>query len=192
MLWFIPIAITAILFYSRRGVVVNENQGENDFWLKISKITIYDKILKEKADKYGLDWKMLKAIAMIETWLGTYKGVVDLSSERENAPDKADSSDGLSAGLFQVTLKTLADYDSAPSFKKLQDPLYSTEIAARHLQLLKKLSITYPSRQVEFMVKSYNQGQGNTAKEFSKKIQSGYANNYWIKYQQAYKVLVGG
>lgn len=181
------VSVLGVLIFRNRSDILNQVQIATNFWSSIATITLYDSIFQEKARKYGLDWKMLKAISMIESWIGTYKGVVDTEEERKNAPDKADSSDNLSAGLMQITLITARDYDNLATFKKLQDPKYSVEIAAQYLKFLFRIA-PQNSRQIEFVVKSYNQGQGNTIKEF-KGLNAGYANTYWARYQEARKSL---
>lgn len=145
-------------------------------------LTEFDSIFQSKAKKYGLDWKMLKAIADIESSLG--QAIKD--KLLENAPD---SFDGLSAGLMQMTLTTARDYDPAANWLKLKDPEYSIELAARHIAKLKTLAESLPiARQTEFIVKSYNQGQGNTKKEFQGKS-TGFAAGYWQKYLVAYEKI---
>lgn len=178
--------VAAVLFLAQPiGNVV-----KNNFWaLLAARVTVYDSEFKKRAAEFNLDWKMLKAIAMIESWLGTYRGVIDTESERENASNAPDSSDKLSAGIMQVTRVTARDYYPTADWRDLQDPAFSIKIAAQHLAMLKRLSKTYVGRETEFMVKSYNQGQGNTAKEFSGKIKQGFANNYWLKYLDAYNSL---
>lgn len=161
------VVIGVILFYGKEISVVSENPN-------------YDDLFKQNALKYGLDWKMLRAIATIESNLGN-----DIKNKiLENLPD---SSDSLSAGLMQMTLRTAHDYDKSATWLKLKEPSYSINLAARHLKMLKGLYSGV--RQSEFMVKSYNQGQGNTLKEFKGIIKEGYANKYWQKYLDAYNKI---
>lgn len=184
-MFYLFVAVAVLFFAQPIGHVV-----KNNFWaLLAARVTVYDSEFKKRAAEYGLDWKMLKAIAMIESWLGTYKGVVDTEDERKVAPHAPDSSDKLSAGIMQVTRVTARDYYPTAEWRDLQDPAFSIKVAAQHLAMLKRLSKTYIGRETEFMVKSYNQGQGNSAKEFSGKIREGYANNYWLKYLDAYNSL---
>lgn len=185
---YLLVAVVAVLFIPTGVNVVNS--VKNNFWELLSaRVTVYDTEFKKRATEYGLDWKMLKAIAMIESWLGTYRGVVDTPDERANALNAPDSSDKLSAGIMQVTKITARDYYPNADWRDLQDPAFSIKVAAQHLSMLKRLSKAYPQRENEFMIKSYNQGQGNTAKEFSGKISQGYANNYWQKYNDAYNSI---
>ena len=47
------------------------------------------------------------------------------------------------------------------------------------------------SRFIEAVVKSYNQGPGNTRKELSGKSE-GFADEYWDRYQRNYEKVVKG
>lgn len=144
-------------------------------------VSNFDELFKKYAEKYGLDWKMLKSIAMIESSLGRAPSV----AHGLNFPtdiEKSKSSDGLSWGVMQVTLKTARDYDSNASPERLNNPDYSIDLASRHLRMLKNLFKDDP-KQIEKMVKSYNQGQGATI------AGKPYADSYWIKYQNAYNTL---
>ncbi len=148
-------------------------------------ITGYDYLYKKYASINGLDWKMLKAIASVESNEGKHPSVaygIFNPSDVENSK----SSDGLSWGLMQVTVTTARDYDSRASAEKLNDPEYSVKIASQHLAYLNKL---FPN-QPEWIVKSYNQGQGNSLKEKRGQIK-GYASGYWLKYMNAYSSITG-
>lgn len=149
----------------------------------------YDELFKKYASKYGLDWYMLKAIAIVESSLGQALSVLR-GLANANDVEGSKSTDGKSWGLMQVTLTTAKDYDANASPQKLNNPDYSVEIAARHLKMLEGLFDKSDPRYREWVIKSYNQGQGNTRKEKSGSI-SGYANGYWTKYLSAYKKAVG-
>lgn len=155
----IGVAVIAVLFLSSKAGVVFKS---------------YDDLYKKYALKYGLDWKMLKAIAQIESTEGRHP-LVMLGKASE---------DGLSYGLMQVTLTTARDYDKSVTPEKLNNPEYSINIASQHLKMLSRM---FPN-QIEWIVKSYNQGQGNSLREKSGKSQ-GFAHNYWVKYQKAYEGL---
>ena len=159
-------------------LVVLDSQGVNV-------VTGYDYLYKKHAAINGLDWKMLKAIASVESNEGLHPSVaygILNPSDIENSK----SSDGLSWGLMQVTVTTARDYDLKASAEKLNDPEYSVKLASLHLAYLKKL---FPD-QVEWIVKSYNQGQGNSLKEKRGDIK-GYASGYWLKYMNAYSSIEG-
>lgn len=141
----------------------------------------FDDLFKKYAAKYGLDWKMLKAIAIIESSLGRASSVA-YGLKNPSDTEKSKSTDGLSWGLMQVTLTTARDYDSNATAQRLNNPEYSVDLASRHLKMLINL-FKNDANQIEKVVKSYNQGQGATMKN------KPYADGYWIKYQNAYKTI---
>ena len=144
-----------------------------------------DDIFKKYAGVYGLDWLMLKSICANESSLGTHPSVV----RGLNYPydvEGSKSSDGKSWGLMQVTLPTAQDFDKTATAIKLNDPEYSVKIAAQFLAWLTIRYKTTDPRRNEWIVKSYNQGAGNTNKEINGQI-SGYAKEYWERYQRNYK-----
>lgn len=147
----------------------------------------FDSLFKKYASQYNLDWKMLKAICMIESTMGynprVARGLIDPQDVNGSK-----STDGLSWGIMQVTVTTAKDYDPTATPQKLNNPEYSVKIASQHLAMLYKFFNFVSNRKTEFIVKSYNQGQGNTLKEIQGKTQ-GYANEYWSKYVNAYKDL---
>ena len=150
--------------------------------------TAFDPLFQRYAKQYGLDWKMLKAIAMNESGLspaGWIEGSVarGLANPADVAGSK--SSDGKSWGLMQVILPTAKDFDSSATAEKLNNPEYAVRIAA---QFIAWLTLQFPSseaRYTEWIVKSYNQGRGNTAKERRGEI-AGYAGVYWDRYLRNY------
>lgn len=147
-------------------------------------LTGYDDLYKKYAGLYNLDWKMLKAISIIESNEGRAPSVaygILNPSDVENSK----SSDGLSWGLMQLTLTTARDYDRNVTVAGLNDPDYSIVLACKHLAFLKKLF-----SENEWVIKSYNQGQGNSLKEKQGLI-SGYADSYYKKYLNAYNSISG-
>lgn len=140
--------------------------------------TNFDDLFKSMAKKYSLDWKMLKAICMIESSLGAAPSV---KRGLENPADVegSKSTDGKSWGIMQVTIPTAQDYDKTATPQKLNIPYYSVDIASQHLVKLKKLFFG----DVEKIVKSYNQGQGATL------AGKNYADGYWKKYLNSYKSI---
>lgn len=111
--------------------------------------TRYDVLFQKHAVRYGIDWKMLKAIALKESSLGTDPRVAGGRPSR----------DGKSWGLMQVTLPTatwLAGRQVTP--QDLNDPDFSVALAAKYLRML-EVQFNSDERKV---VMSYNQGQGNT------------------------------
>lgn len=178
---FILIGISILGFvtlgYQKAQAVVEENL---DSW------TRFDDLFKKYDKKWGVNWKWLKAIAMSESLLGKEKSV---KAGLENPKDieGSKSSDGLSWGLMQVTVKTAKDMDASVTPEKLNNPEYSINLAAWYVSKLKKYYSTGDPRYLEWVIKSYNQGPGNTAKEKSGAIKKGYADEYWTRFQNNLK-----
>lgn len=154
--------------------------------------TAFDGLFAKYAKQYGLDWKMLKAIAMNEAGLGVVAGGIEKSVAiglaNPGDVEGSKSSDGKSWGLMQMTVPTARDYDPSATPQKLNDPEYSIRLAA---QFVAWLTLQFPSsdpRYIEWVVKSYNQGRGNTAKERRGEI-AGYAGVYWERYLRNYAKL---
>ncbi|MBX2986487.1 MAG: transglycosylase SLT domain-containing protein [Bdellovibrionaceae bacterium] len=176
-------AIVAGLLYliSKDGAAVKAT-GSNIF-------TAFDALFQKYAKQNGLDWKMLKAIAMNESGLGVAANGLEASVARglanPNDVEGSKSSDGKSWGLMQVTVTTAKDFDSSATPQKLNDPEYSIRIAAEFIAWLTKQFPTSEPRYTEWVVKSYNQGRGNSAKERRGEI-AGYAGVYWDRYLRNY------
>lgn len=141
---------------------ITMKKSDYKYWTK------YDAMFKEHAAKNGLDWKMLKAIAMNESSLGQ-----DSRVER-----KEWSSDGKSRGLMQLTLPTARDFELVEA-KDLDDAETSVRIAAKFLHAL---SLTFMGDKQK-IVMSYNQGAGNTLKG---KL---YALEYYNRWLKHYKTV---
>ena len=186
MLWLLG-GVGALLFFSKNRIVeeVDTVQAESsDSWTK------YDALFKSYGARYGVDWLRLKAIAMNESSLGTNSRV----ARGIEAPDDIEGSksyDGKSWGLMQVTLSTARGMDPLATEAKLNDPEYSIGLAARYFQSLQRLFSTSDPNYDEWVVKSYNQGPGNSKKERDGKI-DGYAQEYWERYLRNYERAKGG
>lgn len=155
----------------------------------------FDDSFKKNASAFGLDWKILKAIAMNEAGLGVHpKGIepsVRIGLESPQNIEGSKSSDGKSWGLMQMTVSTAKDYDSTATPEKLNNPDYTIKLSS---QLLAWLFVQFKSsdpRQLEWVIKSYNQGRGNTSKEM-RGVSPGYAGIYWERFQRNYNKLLGG
>lgn len=148
----------------------------------------YDNLFVQYASRFGLDWKMVKAICVVESSLGeapsVRRGLASPSDIEASA-----SYDGLSWGLMQVTIPTARDFDQTATAEKLNNPEYSVKIACQYLAFLKRTFSGY-ERANEYVVKSYNQGQGNTLKEISGKG-GHFADGYYLKYMNAYSNIEG-
>lgn len=131
----------------------------------------------------GTDWRILKAIAMNESSLGTYPTVALGIREPSNI-EGSKSQDGKSWGLMQMTLPTARDYDPYATSAKLNNPDYSIRLAAQFLRALRR-----QFDELEYVVKAYNQGAGNTRKELSGDI-DGYAGEYWARFQRNYQLVL--
>jgi soluble lytic murein transglycosylase-like protein len=175
MIYLLGVALVAIIFTGSEIAKLQDKPS-------------YDDLFKKYASRYGLDWKMLKAIAIIESRLGDERSVKNGISNPKDI-ENSKSYDGLSWGLMQVTISTASDYDPSVTAEKLNNPEYSVKIASQYLADLKKLFSQY-DRVSEYMVKSYNQGQGNTLKEIAMKG-GHFADAYFLKYLNAYSNLEG-
>jgi soluble lytic murein transglycosylase-like protein len=142
----------------------------------------YDAHFKKYGAKYGVNWLLLKRIAMIESKIGTHPTVVR-GLKNPSDIEGSKSTDGKSWGIMQVTLTTAQWLDPSATVEKLNNPDYSIDLAARYLKYLQGFFPLTDARYWEWVVKSYNQGQGNTAKERSGSS-AGFAGAYWAKYKQ--------
>lgn len=161
------------------GGVKIKNKVEDDMTASSDSFLKYDSLFK----LYGADdWKVLKAIAMNESSLGEYpsvkKGLLNPSDV-----EGSKSHDGLSWGLMQMTIPTARDFDSDATPMMLNNPEYSVRLAARFLRSLKR-----QFSELEYVVKAYNQGAGNTKKELEGK-HGGYANEYWERFQRNLRII---
>ncbi len=147
----------------------------------------WDYYFKESGKNHGIDWKILKAICMNESSLGTNKSVATGLTNPKNIAGSV-SSDGKSYGLMQLTIPTAKDFDPSVTPQKLNIPEYSIDLAARFIAKLKTLFAPTDLRYLEWVVKSYNQGAGNTKKEMSGK--PGFADEYWRRFKNNYEVCV--
>lgn len=141
----------------------------------------WDNAFKSAGSTFGVPWTWLKAIALNESSLGAYPSVArGLASPTDIQGSK--SQDGLSWGLMQVTIKTARGLDPNATEVKLNDPIYSINLAAKYLSQLSSQFPKVDSRYVEYVIKSYNQGPGNTKKEIASG--KGYADEYWSRFQR--------
>lgn len=111
----------------------------------------YDSLFIKYANKFGLDWKMLKAIAIKESTLG----------EDPRVKNNELSRDGLTYGLMQIKYTTAKYYLPNLTLDELRyKPEKQIEAAAAFLGDLKKKF----NGDFKKIVISYNQGETNTAK----------------------------
>ncbi len=147
----------------------------------------WDNLFKTMGAKHSVDWKILKAICMTESSLGTNKSVALGLANPKNTSGSA-SSDGKSWGLMQVRLKTARDLDLLVTPEKLNNAEYSIDLAAKYVSQLKKIFRTPDVRYLEWVIKSYNSGPGNVKKEMKGEIQ-GFANEYWRRFKNNYELV---
>lgn len=188
MIWLIGFSAFILAGIFRGQEAMDYLDEKTDAW------TRFDSLFKKYGSQYNIPWQWLKAFCLVESDLGRAKSVALGMREPSNI-DGSKSSDGKSWGIMQVTLKTGSDFDKSITVEKLNDPVYSVEIACKYISwtinFLNKSSITQNNpRWVEAIVKSYNQGVGNTVNEFSGK--KGYANEYWLKWQKQLKRVIEG
>jgi soluble lytic murein transglycosylase-like protein len=172
-------AFAAIAFSAREEIAIVAEEimsTPNQNWTK------WDADFKAAAKKYGVPWTWLKAISLNESSLGTAKSVAWGEKFPEDV-EKSKSSDGKSWGLMQVTLTTARGMDPFATEVKLNNAKYSIDLGARYLGQMYKRYPQVDLRHAEWVVKSYNQGPGNTDKERRGEI-SGYAEEYWARFKR--------
>ena len=175
MIYLLLIGVIALMG-SKTEKIQEIIEEKSDSWNK------YDYLFKKYGTDHNIEWQWLKAICMNESNLGKAKSVM---SGLENPSDieSSKSSDGKSWGLMQVTIPTAKDFDLLASAEKLNNPDYSVKISCKYIAWTKRQFSSSDSKYLEWIIKSYNQGVGNTKKEISKKSQ-GFAHDYWIKFQK--------
>ena len=125
----------------------------------------YDSLFIKYANEYGLDSKMLKAIALNESTLGK---------------NKAYEPKGGTTGLMQIKLSTAQDFFKNLTAIELDKDEVQIKTASAFLASLKK---QFAGDEMK-IVMSYNQGAGAT------RAGKTYAQGYWEKYLK-HKQLLG-
>lgn len=169
---------SAVILLSLKAVdtVQGLKMSMSDNW------TRFDALFQKYGRKFNVNWKYLKAIAMNESSLGSVASVAR-GLEVPIDVEGSKSQDGKSWGLMQVTLGTAKDFDSTATAINLNNPEYSIKLAARYLAHLQGRFNMLEMRWLEYVIKSYNQGPGNTEKE-RKGLIKGYAEEYWSRFQR--------
>jgi soluble lytic murein transglycosylase-like protein len=133
--------LIAILFGARKLIV-----GSNETLTRE-----YDALFLKYAQKYGLDAKMLKAIALHESSLGQDKRV----------RNKQVSRDGKTFGIFQIKLSVAQHYIKGITLDDLiNSPEKGIEAASAFIADLKK---KFNGDEKKIVI-SYNQGETHTKK----------------------------
>jgi membrane-bound lytic murein transglycosylase MltF len=173
----IPLAL-GILLFGRRAMGSSEWTPDQRMFTA-SNWTKYDGYFQRWGTAYGVDWKWLKAIAMVESNLGLAKSVA-LGLKDPTNTKASISSDGLSWGLMQMRIETARQFDSMAQIADLNN---STKIIAYAAQYVKWCMKQFPKDSGESLrrkvIMSYNQGVGNTQKGAS------YASGYYEKFLKA-------
>lgn len=162
------------------GVILGKNKVEDEIIARTDSFTKWDALFKRYG---GDDWPVLKAICMNESSLGDAPSVAHGLLYPSDI-DASKSSDGKSWGLMQMTIPTARDYDKNANPVLLNNPEYSVRLAASFLRSLRR-----QFDELEFVVKSYNQGAGNSRKELNGDI-DGYANEYWARFERNRKIIL--
>lgn len=136
----------------------------------------FDELFKKYGREEGVPWRVLKAFAMNESSLGDHPSV---AAGLANPNDPASvSEDGKSWGLMQLTIPTANDYENV-GWPDLNNAETSVRIAAKFIAHLWSIF----GGEIEWVVKAYNEGEGNARKERDGKI-AGYAGTYWERWQR--------
>lgn len=147
--------------------------------------TRFDASFKRCASLFNLDWLVLKAICMNESSLGLHPrvahGLINPTDIKGSTSD-----DNKSWGLMQFTIPTARDFDKTASEEKLNNADYSIRLAAQFVAWLYARFPATDPRRTEWVIKSYNQGIGNTNKERNG-FGGGFANEYFNRFVRNYK-----
>lgn len=109
------------------------------------KISPYDHIFKAAAKKYGIDWRMLAAIAYVESHF--------------NAESKSWAG---ALGLMQVMPRTARSMGYSPD--EMLNPSKNVDVAVKALSQIDKMlekRIPNPEERMDFVLASYNSGPGH-------------------------------
>lgn len=129
----------------------------------------FDPLYKKYASQYVLDWKMLKAIAMIESQNGQATSVSNGISNPTDVSGSV-SSDGKSWGLMQLTVPTANDFEAVTPVE-LNNPETSVRIAAKYFAWLEENY--FDPEDTEALVRAYNGGHN-----YSVALTTPYFNKY--------------
>lgn len=183
----IATGILGFIVYSNKEQIVNQTSKI------IGKVNNdYDHLFIKYGQKYGIDWKLLKRIAYIESNIGLNPRVkrgIEVPSDIKGST----SSDGLSWGLMQTTVSTARAYMPNVTEMQLNNPEISISLGAQHFAWLKR---NYPQLNERDLVMSYNHGQGNQLKFISAEKAGTLSSNsylagrnYYSKYLKAKELI---
>lgn len=128
--------------------IYNQYEGLDDIrTLKFAdgRISAYDDIFRAAAKKYGCDWRLLAAIAYVESHF------------------RADTRSWAGAlGLMQVMPRTATSMGYTA--EEMKDPVKNVDVAARALTDIGKAldgKVTDPTQKLKFILACYNSGAGH-------------------------------
>lgn len=185
MLYFLGAA--ALLFLGTKNETIKAAVVSNS-----SNWTKYDALFEKYGRQFGVPWTWLKAIALNESNLGLAPSVAHGLRYPADI-EKSKSSDGLSWGLMQVTIKTARALDPSATEVKLNNPEYSIKLAAQLVGQNIKMFDRSNARYVEAVIKSYNQGPTHTRNELAGRISNpqwhDHVKEYWARFQRNLKLV---
>jgi membrane-bound lytic murein transglycosylase MltF len=185
-MWFIALAgVAGLMYFFSQTAAGGEyiQATEDSVAPELTDWNRFDVLFQQYGASHGVDWQWLKAFALNESNLGRDKSVA-LGIEHPSDIENSKSSDGKSWGLMQMTIKTARGLDSSATEEKLNDPDFSIDLSARYIAQLMGMFSSSDERYVEWVVKSYNQGPGNTKKEMKTGVS--YAQEYWDRWLRNY------
>jgi len=123
----------------------------------VSEFDRWDKLIRKNSAIYGIPWRWMKAIMIIESDLGRAPSVArGLMYPTDIQGSK--SSDGKSWGLMQLTLPTARQFEPSVTEESLNDPNVSVRIAGKYMAWVRDRY--WPLSNREAFIRSYNGGPG--------------------------------
>lgn len=143
-------AALAFLFKNEAMGAVSAVTQSDDFYR-------YDSLFKKYGAQYGVPWRWIKAVSIVESNLGRAKSVArGIASPSDDEGSK--SSDGLSWGVMQTTLETARKYGGAiVTAAWLNVPENSIKVGAAYLANSIRV---FGKSDRESVIRSYNGGTG--------------------------------
>lgn len=144
-----------ILLSALFGVAVFSTKALAGESVKTDPFFQWDNLFRRYGARFGVPWRWLKAICIIESSLGKNPRVArGLASPTDAEGSK--SSDGKSWGLMQLTLATARGLEGGSiTVADLNNPERSVQLAA---ELLRQLIDTFGIENRESIIRAYNGG----------------------------------
>jgi len=139
----------------------------------------WNPLFQRFGSQYGVPWRWLKAICLVESSNGQNSRVARGLTDPSDV-DGSKSTDGLSWGLMQVTLATAKGLTGrVVTAEELNNPDTSVQLAAQLLrQLIDRFGIDDP----ESVFRAYNGGPNFGVATYA----------YWVKIQANLEVVLAG